>query len=51
MKQTSQKMLKFRHTKVKSTYLVVSLNYKMGKIVWKNPTAFEEVKNKQKWYF
>lgn len=49
MKQTSQKMLKFSPKRIKSTYRVVSLNYKMGKVVCKNPTAFEEIKNKQKW--
>lgn len=33
MKENSPKMLKFRHKKVKSTYRVLSLNYKAEKVV------------------
>lgn len=51
MRQTSQKVLEFRHKQVPSTYRVIGLNYKAQKVVWKRPTAFREVKNKQKQQF
>lgn len=48
MRQASQKVLEFRHKKVKSTYRVIGLNYEAKKVVWKRPTASREIKNKQK---